>query len=185
MVVSTTASERPIVSLEMFARVQRARKNRLVLILDIAVPRDFEPEVGKLDQVMLYNVDDLQGQVERNLQGRKTRVEPARAIIERETEACLTNLRHQKHAGALLRQLGDYADAVRIREQEALYARLSHLSPADREAIALTLHRLQNQFLHHPRTAVRSAAASGTNGHPFLQAVRHLFGLSDDREGHP
>jgi glutamyl-tRNA reductase len=183
LVVSTTAADEPIVSYQRYASVQKKRRNRLALILDIAVPRDFDPNVGDLDQVLLYNVDDLRAQVERNLAGRRKGIDPAQAIVERETVACLADLRHQHHAGALLRQLGDYADAVRVREQEALYARLGHLSEADREAIAHTLRRLQNQFLHHPRTALRTAATSPApigQAHPLLSAVRHLFGLGDE-----
>ena len=132
VVVSTTAADEPIVTKEQYARVQQARRNRLSLILDIAVPRDFEPGVGTLDRVMLYNVDDLRAQVERNLSGRKKGVDPARAIIERETALCVANLKHLRHAGTLLRQLGDYADAVRLRELERFDASCPDLtaSPA-------------------------------------------------------
>jgi glutamyl-tRNA reductase len=187
VVVSTTAADEPIVSAERYAVIQKRRRNRLALILDIAVPRDFDPRVGEIsDQVMLYNVDDLRAQVEQHLAGRRKGIEPAQAIIERETAVCWADLRHQRHAGALLRQLGDYADSVRLREQDALYARLPHLSDADREAIAHSLRRVQNQFLHHPRTALRAAAASSPASesagpsHPLLQMVRHLFGLGDE-----
>jgi len=183
VVVSTTAASEPIVGLDQYTRVQRARRNRLALILDIAVPRDFDPRIGDLEQVMLYHVDDLKAQTEANRASRRVKVDPALAIIERETAECLAALRHQRHAGAILRQLGDYADAVRLREQEALYARCPGLTVADREAIEHTMRRLQNQFLHHPRAALRSAADAdpppGGHPHPLVSAVRHLFGLAD------
>jgi glutamyl-tRNA reductase len=179
VIVSTTAAEEPLVVYQQFARVQRARRNRLALILDIAVPRDFDPKIGELDQVHLYNVDDLKGQVERNLAGRRRGVDPAQAIIEHETALCLATLHHQHDAGTVLRALGDYADAVRLREQDALFAKLPHLGEADRETIAHHLRRLQNQFLHHPRSALRSAASipNQEQPHPLLDAVRSLFGL--------
>jgi glutamyl-tRNA reductase len=153
----------------------------LALILDIAIPRDFDPKIGDLEQVMLYHVDDLQAQTEANRARRQKKVDPALAIIERETTACLAALRHKKHAGAILRQLGDYADTVRLREMEALFARCPNLSDTDREAISHTMHRLQNQFLHHPRAALRTAASDPPteHPHPLLYAVRHLFGLGD------
>ena len=180
VVVSTTAADEPIVTKEQYARVLRARRNRLSLILDIAVPRDFEPEVGELDRVMLYNVDDLRAQVEQNMLGRKKGVEPAKTIIERETAACLANLRHGRRAGALLRQLGDYADAVRMRELERFHASCPDLTDAQREAVAHLVHRLQNQILHHPRSALRSAARRDDDSpYAMLNAVRHLFGLGD------
>jgi len=182
VVVSTTAADRPIVDLDTYTRVQRARKNRLALILDIAIPRDFDPRIGGLEQVMLYNVDDLRAQADQNRLKRQKGVDPALAIIERETTLCLASLRHRTHAGSVLRQLGDYADAVRQRELDALIARQPDLSQSQRDDIAHAMLRLQNQFLHHPRAALRTAAsADETNGqpHPLLTAVRALFGLAD------
>jgi glutamyl-tRNA reductase len=179
LVVSTTASEEPIVARDAFARVQRARRNRLALILDIAIPRDFDPAIGELDQVLLYNVDDLRAQVERNLEGRRRGIDPAQEIIERETAACLASLHHRRHAGAILKQLGEYADAVRSRELDRLYSTCPDLSPEQREAVAHFARRLQNQYLHHPRAALRTAGTEppAAEPHSLLNAVRHLFGL--------
>jgi glutamyl-tRNA reductase len=181
VVVSTTAADEPIVSYDQYARVQRARKNRLALVLDIAIPRDFEPKVGELEQVMLYNVDDLRAQAEQNRKRRQKGVDPAQVIIEQETAACYASLRHQHYAGAMLRQLGDRTDRIRENELEGLFAALPELTPEQREVIAHRFRRFQNQLLHHPRAALRSAAAEPEreHAHPFLNAVRHLFGLAD------
>jgi glutamyl-tRNA reductase len=181
VVVSTTAAAEPIVGFEQYRRIQRARRNRLALILDIAIPRDFDPKVGDLEQVMLYHVDDLKAQSEANRSRRRDRVDPALAIIERETSECLASLRHRRHAGALLRQIGDYADAARQREVDAVFAKFPDLTDDQRQAIAHAMHRLQNQLLHHPRAALRTAASDppGEHPHPWLHAVRHLFGLAD------
>jgi len=184
VVISTTAAAEPIVTFDEYVRVQRARRNRLALILDIAIPRDFDPRIGDLDQVTLYNVDDLRAQAEQNLMRRRKGVDPALLIIERETAACYTALRRQQDAGALLRQLGDRADQIRRRELDHLFNTLPQLSEPEREAIAHMAARLQNQFLHHPRAAVRSAAAEAADAsHPILTAVRHLFGLADPPAG--
>lgn len=181
VVVSTTAADEPIVGYEQYVRVQRARRNRLALVLDIAIPRDFDPRIGELDQVMLYNVDDLRAQTDDNRRQRARQVDPALLIIEAETAACHAALRHQKYAGTVLRQLGDQADAVRLRELAALNVACPDLTDAQREAVAHMARRLQNQLLHHPRAALRSAAAEPHHGHPhpLLNAVRHLFGLAD------
>ena len=181
LVVSTTAADEPVVTYEQYARVQRARRNRLALILDIAIPRDFDPRVGALDQVLLYNVDDLRAQAESNRRQRRKGVDPALAIIERETAACYAALRHQRYAGAVLRQLGDHADAIRRRELDALFSASPGLTGDQREAVEHMARRLQNQFLHHPRAALRSAASepADEHPHPLLNAVRHLFGLAD------
>lgn len=181
VVVSTTAAGEPIVTYEQYVRVQRARRNRLALVLDIAIPRDFDPRIGELDQVMLYHVDDLRAQAEQNLKQRQKGIDPALLIIEQETAACCAALRHQEAAGALLQQLGNHADQIRQRELAALFASRPGLSETDREAVAHMAMRLQNQFLHHPRAAVRSAvtASDEDHPHPILSVVRHLFGLGD------
>ncbi|AMV35864.1 glutamyl-tRNA reductase [Planctomyces sp. SH-PL62] len=185
LVISTTAAAEPIMTLDQYVRVQRARRNRLSLILDIAIPRDFDPRIGDLDQVTLYNVDDLRAQAEQNLSRRRRGVDPALQIIERETAACYAAIRRQQDAGVLLRQLGDRADQIRRRELDHLFGNMPQLSDADREAIAHMAARLQNQFLHHPRAAVRTAAAEAASApespHPILTAVRHLFGLTDSQ----
>ncbi len=181
VVVSTTAAAEPIVTYEQYIRVQRARRNRLALILDIAIPRDFEAKIGDLDQVHLYTVDDLRAQAEQNRKQRQKGIDPALVIIERATAECVAALRHQRYAGAVLRQLGDHADAIRSRELDALFASCPDLSPEQRQAIAHTVLRFQNQLLHQPRVTVRSAASEPVHEqpHPMLNAVRHLFGLAD------
>lgn len=181
LIISTTAADEPVVTFDRYAEAQRARRNRLSLILDIAIPRDFDPKIGDLDQVTLYNVDDLRSHVERNLKRRQKGIDPALQIIERETAACYATIQHQEAAGKVLRQLGNHADQIRERELENLFASLSRLSDSDREAIARMAIRLQNQFLHHPRAAVRSAVAQADPElpHPLLSAVRHLFGLAE------
>jgi glutamyl-tRNA reductase len=184
LVVSTTASAEPIVTYDQYVRVQRARRSRLTLILDIAIPRDFDPRIADLPQVWLYHVDDLREQAERNLKQRQKKIDPANAIIEEAVHACCAALRHQRSAGAVLRQLGDQADTIRRRELDALFAGSSDLTPAQREAISHTLLRFQNQLLHQPRATLRSASTEPSHDHPhhfvnLLTALRHLFGLAD------
>jgi glutamyl-tRNA reductase len=183
VVISTTAASEPIVTFEQYARVQRARRNRLSLILDIAFPRDFDPRIGELEQVMLYHIDELRAQAEENRLMRQKGIDPALTIIERETTACCLQLRHQRDVGLLLEQLGNRADQIRERELSALYSSRPDLTEADREAIAHMAVRLQNQFLHHPRVAVRSAITEPHHNHeqphPVLTFVRQIFGLGE------
>ncbi len=182
IVVSTTAATEPIVTYEQYARVQRARRNRLALILDIAIPRDFDPKIATLsDQVQLYNVDDLRQQAEENRKQRQKGVDPALLIIEQETAACYQLLHTQRETGAMLRQLSERYDLTVSRELDALFAAHPEFTPEQREAIAHVARRIVNQMLHHPRTALKSAAAEPAHEHPhsLLNAVRHLFGLAD------
>jgi glutamyl-tRNA reductase len=183
LVISTTAATEPIVTLAQYVRVQRVRRNRLSLILDIAFPRDFDPRIGGLDQVMLYHIDELRAQAEQNRLSRQKGIDPAQAIIEREAAVCCAQLRHQRDVGLLLEQLGNHADQIRGRELAALFSSRPDLTEADREAIAHMAIRLQNQFLHHPRAAVRSAVTEPQHDHghphPVLAFVRQIFGLGE------
>lgn len=184
VVVSTTASAEPIVTFDQYSRVLRARRYRHSLILDIAVPRDFDPRINALETVNLYSVDDLQAQADANRSERLRAVETASAIVREETAACADAIRHRHLAGSILRQLGDYSDTVRTRELDRLFASRPQLSEEDRKAISQTLHRFQNQLLHHPRTALRSATGSADHsGRSLVDAVRHLFGLGHGSDG--
>lgn len=179
VVVSTTASTEPIVSLEAYSRIQRARRYRLALILDIAIPRDFDDRIGQLDQVMLYNVDDLKEQVERNLAQRRGGLNAATRLIESEILACLSALRHRKHAASVLKDLGEHADRIREKELTDLFDRLSELSTEERQAIERMAFRLQNQLLHEPRAALRANAnTSQETSFSLPAAVGHLFALN-------
>jgi glutamyl-tRNA reductase len=160
VVLSATAAAEPIVTLDRYAWIQRVRGNRLALILDLAVPRDFDPRVGALGRVVLYNVDDLRAQAEENLRGRHAQLDDARRMIAGESASCLAALRQRRQAGALLRQLGDHADAVLRRELDRLFAAQPDLTEAQRTGIARTMARLSNQLLHHPRAALCAAATS-------------------------
>jgi glutamyl-tRNA reductase len=183
LIISTTAAPEPIVTLDQYLRVQHARRNRLVLILDIAIPRDFDPRIGDLDQVTLYHVDDLRARADQNRLQRQKGIDPALTIIERETADCYAHLCHQRDAGALLQQLGSHADQIRQHELNALFAARPSLTQADRDAITHMASRLQNQFLHHPRAVVRSAVTqppfNHDGPHPILDFVRQIFGLSE------
>ena len=157
IVVSTTAAPEPIVTVDRYARIQQERSDRLVVVLDLAVPRDFDPRIGALAQVMLYNVDDLRAQAEQNLQGRRAQIARARRIIEGESAACLAALQHRRAVGALVRQLGDSASTATRRELHRLFAAQHDLSDAQRTVIARTMSRLSNQLQRQPRAALCAA----------------------------
>jgi glutamyl-tRNA reductase len=183
LVITTTAAIEPIVTLDQYVQVQRARRNRLALILDIAIPRDFDPRIGNLQQVTLYHIDDLRLRAEQNRLQRQKGVDPALTIIEREASDCYARLCHQQDAGLLLQQLGNQADQICQRELATLFTARPNLTEADRHAVTQMALRLQNQFLHHPRAAVRSAftqpVPSHTDLHPVFHFVRHIFGLGE------
>jgi len=181
IVISATAAAEPIMTLDRFTVIQRARRHRPLLVVDIAVPRDFDPRIGELEQVMLYDVGDLRAQVERNLADRRQQLKRAQAIVEREAEACFAALRHHRDTGALLRQLADRTEAAVRRELDRLFVARPELTDTQRTAIAHAMSRFRNQLLHHPRSTLRAAAATEdtAGANPLLDVVRRLFGLAD------
>jgi glutamyl-tRNA reductase len=187
VVISTTAADEPIMTLDRFTGIQRTRRNRPILIVDIAVPRDFDPRIGELEQVMLYDLDDLRGQVERNLADRRERLEKARALVESEAAACCASLRHRRDAGILLRQLADRTEATVRRELDRLFLARPELTDTQRSAIARAMSRFLNQVLHHPRSALRAAADAGdpADPPPLLDVARRVFGLADAPPANP
>ena len=175
LVLSTTGSPQPLVSRDRFAAVMRHRGNRPVFVIDIAVPRDFAADVGDLENVYLYNIDDLERERSKNLEARQREMVKARAVIDRETTSFLSELAHQRHAGPVITQLRHEWNARRDVELARLFAQRPGLSVEDREAIARTFERFQNQLLHQPLSALRSAAANGVHQHGLLDALKRLF----------
>jgi glutamyl-tRNA reductase len=184
LIISTTAADQPIMTLDRFAGIQQARRNRPLLIVDLAVPRDFDPRIGELEQVMLYDLDDLGAQVERSLADRRRRLERAQAIVDREAAACWAALRHRRDAGALLRQLAERTEAAVRRELDRLFLARPDLTDPQRAAIAHAMGRFRNQLLHHPRSALSAAVGDAAEAHPLLEAARRVFGLAEAPLGH-
>jgi glutamyl-tRNA reductase len=183
LVLSTTGSPEPLVGRQRFAEVMRRRGNQPVFIIDIAVPRDFAPDVGDLENVYLYNIDDLERERAKNLRAREQEVLKAQAIIDRQVVVFLKDLEHQRHSGPVISQLRREWDARREAELARLYAERPGLTPEDRAAVAHAFERFQNKLLHSPISALRSAAADGAP-HGLLDALKRLFGVSTkDDEG--
>jgi len=133
--------------------------------------------VGRLDNVFLYDIDDLQGVVAANIGIRRREMPAAERIVQQE-------LRHfwdwytGRGAVDAIRQLRDHADGLRAVELERALRRLEHLDPADRERVEYLTRALMNKFLHGPTLALRAAAGNG-NDRELADAVRRLFGLRE------
>jgi glutamyl-tRNA reductase len=178
LVLSTTGSPQPLVTAQRFASVMSRRASRPVFIVDIAVPRDFASEVGDLENVYLYNIDDLERQRDKNLEARQLELAKAHAIIDRETDSFLRELTHQRHAGPIISQLQQEWKGRREAELARLFAQRPNLNPGDREAIARTLERFQNQLLNRPLSALRSAE-NGHHHRGLLDALMRLFHIGE------
>jgi glutamyl-tRNA reductase len=177
LVVSTTGAEQPVVTLEMFQRLEPQRYQRPLFVLDLAIPRDFEPAIGDCLGVYLYTIDDLAAVCERNRDERHEELPIAQRIIEEETERFMADLYHRA-TGPTIRRLRETCVALKEEELKRLFNRLPALDADARREIAQSFERLVNKVLHPPLESLRDEAQRGTP-HALLDALKRLFQLRD------
>ncbi len=177
IVLSTTGAPELVVTLERFSKVVASRQGgRPIVILDIAVPRDFDPRIHDGESTFLFNIDDLQRIREQTLRDRQKFVAPAEAIIAQEQKRFLTEWSRKKN-GPIIARLTQEFEAKRLEIVAQLLARLNgKFSEADRAQIEGAFRLLQNKFLHGPITALAEEPA-GEHRHTLLEAFRRLFRL--------
>ena len=178
IVVSSTASPHQIVGREELELVMESRGGRPLLLIDIAVPRDIDPSVRELPGITLFDMDDLQREVARNLGAREGEVVHVRAIIEQEVERFgdwLASLDVVPTIAAL-RDRGDEIVQRVLRENES---RWESLGEADRARVELLARTVVNRLLHEPTLRLKGGE-NGGGSYVYLQAVRELFGLEPE-----
>lgn len=175
IVIASTAAPHAVIGYDEVLRVSRARRGRPLFFIDIAVPRDVDPRVNEIDNVYLYDVDDLQGVVQANLEERRREAETAGAIVEREVTAYLGWLR-SLDVGPLIVDLREHVHNVGAHELARFRSRLGALTPQQQKTVEEMTEALVNKFLHHPIQAMKRAAANG--GGDRLTFLREVFGLS-------
>lgn len=177
VIVSTTGAEPCLVNVERFRKVRAANGAKTTFILDLGVPRDFEPAVRDIDDnVFLYCIDDLQAICDQNRQNRVQEVERAIAIVEEETEKFLAEV-HHRATGPIIKRLREQWRDVVDQETARLFTRLPHLEK-DRPEIERTIEQMVNKLLHPPLEVLRDEAKEGTP-HGLMDALKRLFRLHD------
>lgn len=177
LIVSTTGATEPIVNLQMFEQADKVRNQKPVLILDLAIPRDFAKEIGDYLNVYLYTLDDLQQECNRNRQSRETHYPKARKIIDQETNRFLIDIR-RRSSGPTIAQLKRQADEVKSAEFSRLMNRLGDIDPEQRLEIEQSFNRVVNKILHPPLKSVQSDISTETH-HGLLDALKKLFQLGE------
>ncbi len=174
IVVSCTASQLPILGLGLVERAIRARRHRPMFMIDLAVPRDVEVEVGELDDVFLYTVDDLAQVVESGVESRQSAVLDAEAIIAARVESFLLWL-EMREAVPVIRSLRDSAERTRRHEMEhALKLLAKGESPVS--VLEQLSQRLTNKFLHAPTQALHQAEGGRGEMQAIVSRLFHLHG---------
>jgi glutamyl-tRNA reductase len=176
VVITSTGAARPIFTESAFAAAHRKRRRRPIFIIDIALPRDVEPAIGSLENVYLYNVDDLQQVISDTQAGRRGAIEAARRIVAAAVEDYHRSHR-ARELGPAIEQLYQRYHALAAEELERTLAKLPGISESEREHLAELTRRLVNKLLHDPVTALRSAEGMHGPAGQYLHAMERLFGL--------
>jgi glutamyl-tRNA reductase len=177
LVVSTTGATAPVVSLELFAEVETQRAGRPLVVLDLAVPRDFDPRIGQRPGVWLYSVDDLAAACAANRKSRQRELPAALTIIDEETQRFMGDLHHRSTAPVIERLRAGWNETGEA-ELDRLFRRLPGLDDASRAEIRQAFDRYAAKLLHPPLASLRSESRSGPP-HGLLDALKRLFDLKD------
>jgi glutamyl-tRNA reductase len=178
IILSTTGAQEPIVPLERWQRIE-TRRTSTAVILDIAVPRDFDSRIHDGDRTCIFNIDDLKRIREATLQDRVKHVGPAEAIVEQETRKFVKAWTRRKH-GPIIQRLTQDVEAKRQAVMKELMPLLNgRLTAEERAVIEKAFERFQNQVLHGPISALTQEPHESVGRHTLLDALLKLFGLHE------
>jgi glutamyl-tRNA reductase len=175
VVVSSTSSAGFVLDA---ATVDRARRGRQLLFVDLAVPRDLDPAIHELDGCYLFDVDDLEAIVSETLAGRRSEAERAEAIVAGEA-AKFHEWQASLDVVPAIMSLRAHAEEIREAELRKAEGVLGRLDESQRKAVESITSQIVNKLLHLPTVRLKQAAVSA-DGVVYAEAVRHLFGLGED-----
>lgn len=178
IIISSTASQLPILGKGAVERALKKRKHRPMFMVDIAVPRDIEPEVSEFNDVYLYTVDDLQDVIEENLKSRQEAAEQAEEIILLQTEHFMGWLRSLEAVDSIVQYR---SQAEQLRDEALVQAQRQLASGKDANEVMAELARtLTNKLIHTPTSQMKQAAHEGRD--VWLQHARECLGIKDKDE---
>jgi glutamyl-tRNA reductase len=181
IVVTATGSQRPIVTRERVKQALRPRRTRPLFIIDIAVPRDVESAVGDLEEVFLYNIDDLQGIVSENLTKRATEMAHAETIVGEEADAFVSWSRARAAIPTVV-ALRRRFEAIRQAELIRLQPKLSSLTPEARQRVDEVTRLIVEKLLLTPTEQLKTVA-DGETVAAYTDALSRLFDLGEPSPG--
>lgn len=179
IVISSTGSPTAIIRAKDIREVLKKRRNRAMFFIDIAVPRDIDPDVNSLDNVYLYDIDDLKEVVEENLSARKGEAVKARAIVDLETEAFaawMKSLALQPTITDLLSR----AEDVAARELAKTLKRLGPVDDDTRQALEVLVSSVSRKLLHEPICFLKRRTREEGSSDRFIDVTRRIFNLDSD-----
>jgi glutamyl-tRNA reductase len=181
IVITATSAPTHLVDVPMVRMAMKARQHRAFLFVDIGVPRDVDPQVRRIDNVFLQDIDGLQVMIDQALQRRRREVSKVERIIGQEVDHFL-EWHNGLQAAPVIKELRGHFESLRDQEIER---HASSLSAEQRSAVETVTRALLNKLLHHPTVLLRDATAQGEAGLRRIETVRELFDLDSVRENEP
>ncbi len=176
IVLCSTGASHYLISPEDVERAVRARWNRPIFLIDVSVPRNIDPDVRKVDNAFLFDIDDLESHVEQNREERMLEATRAECLVKDEVEVILKWLQSLRATPTIV-ALRKRADALKQAELQKALGRLGTLTPEQQEAVEGLASGIVNKLLHGPLVALKSAAQS-SNGLVYIEAARRFYDLS-------
>jgi len=177
IVITSTSAPNFIIKKEMVEKAIHERKNKPIFFIDIAVPRDIEPDVNDLENVYLYDIDDLHVVVSANMKEREKEAENAMNFISQEVTK-FNNWVGTLDAVPTIVEIRKKAENIRMQEIEKTLKKISYLSEDDKKLLRQMSSSMVNKILHKPTIKLKQKTQS-EDGHVYLKAIRHLFHLDD------
>jgi glutamyl-tRNA reductase len=177
IVISSTGAKDYIITKEMMVHVEKMRKGRPLFMVDIAVPRDLDPALAELESVFLYDIDDLEGIVQANLEERKKAAAQIERMIETELAAFQQWL-HTLGVVPVIAALREKALAIQAETMQSIERKLPHLSERDRKVLNKHTKSIINQLLRDPILRAKELAAE-PNAEEALQLFMKIFNIED------
>jgi glutamyl-tRNA reductase len=175
IVITSSGAPHYIIIRDDMKKVLEARRNRPMFLIDIAVPRNIEPSVNELDNVFLYDIDDLQKVIDTNLQGRQDSAADAEVIIQEEVDRMVARLKAREVAPTII-QLQEELEKLRAAEIARWRSKLGTLTPEQEQALEGFTRSMMNKVAHGPISEIRRQA-SQPDGHYVISAIRKVFRL--------
>ncbi len=179
--ISSTGAPHTIFSKEQGEKFLHRRKNRPMFFIDIAVPRDVDPEMNKLDGIFVYDIDDLQQVVSSHVADRRIEADRAEAIVQLEVEKFQSRLQTLDVVPTIV-SLQEHLETVRQAEIDRVRGRLGAMTPEQELAVEALTRGIINKIMHTPITTLKTAARESTEVTTVVDLVRKLFGLRDARK---
>ena len=177
IVITSTSASSFIITKDMVEKAIQERKNKPIFFIDIAVPRDIEPDVNDLENVYLYDIDDLHVVVSANMKEREKESENAMHLISQEVNK-FNNWLGTLDAVPTIVEIRKRVENIGNQEMERTLKKIPHLSEEDKEIIYQMKNSMINKILHKPTIKLKQKTQS-EDGHVYLKAIRHLFHLDD------